>query len=97
MPVPPILSVAPTTIRITACAGTLTTTQFTITNTGGTPFSWAASPSVSSYKLNPSSGSLGAGMHQTVTVSNILLSGTITITAPIAQSSPQQVIITCTV
>jgi hypothetical protein len=52
---------------------------------------------VSSYKLNPSSGSLGAGMYQTVTVSNILPSGAITIAAPTAQSSPQQVTITCTV
>jgi hypothetical protein len=32
-----------------------------------------------------------------VTVSNILLSGTVTITAPNARSSPQQVSIACTV
>lgn len=93
-PVPPILSVAPTAITLTTCVAA--TTQFTLINTGGTPFSWTASPS-GSYKLSPGNGSLGAGMYQTVTVSNVLLSGTVTVTAPTAQSSPQHVSITCTV
>jgi hypothetical protein len=39
---------------------------------------------------------LDGGKQQLVTVSGILLSGTITVTAPSARSSPQQVSITCT-
>jgi hypothetical protein len=53
--------------------------------------------SVTGYSLSPASGALTAGSQQVVTVSGILLSGTITVTAPGAQQSPQQVSVTCQV
>jgi hypothetical protein len=71
--------------------------QFTVANTGGTPMSWSASAGGTGYTVTPSSGSIEPGEHETVTVSNILRSGTVTITAPSAHNSPQRVSITCTV
>jgi len=52
---------------------------------------------VTGYTLSPTSGTLDGGTQQVVTVSGILLSGTVTVTAPSARNSPQQVTITCTV
>jgi hypothetical protein len=59
--------------------------------------SWTASDTGSGYQISPASGSLAAGGQETVTVSNILLSGSVTVSAPNAQHSPQHVGITCTV
>jgi serine/threonine protein kinase len=95
-PVPPILSVSPTTITLTTCLA-ITQAQFTVANTGGTSLSWTASDNGSGYQISPASGSLAAGGQETVTVSNILLSGSVTVSAPNAQHSPQHVGITCTV
>jgi hypothetical protein len=72
--------------------------QFTVTNTGGTSMAWSAVPNpsgVTGYTLSASSGTLQAGQQQLVTVSNITLSGTVTVTAA-AANSPQIVTITCT-
>jgi hypothetical protein len=71
--------------------------QFTITNSGGEPFSWTATASAPGYRLSPSSGTLGGDEQVVVAVSGILFSGTITIAAPAAQNSPQSVTITCQV
>jgi hypothetical protein len=56
---------------------------------------WSASASVITYTITPSSGQLDAGAQQAVTVGNILLGGKVTVTAPGARNSPQQVTITC--
>ena len=66
-----------------------------VANIGGTSLSWTATGS--GYQISPASGSLAAGGHETVTVTNILLSGSVTVSAPNAQHSPQRVSITCTV
>ena len=96
-PAPPTLSVSPTTFSFTACLSVNNKPQFTVANTGGTPMSWSASAAGSGYTLTPSSGSIDPGEHETVTVSKVLRSGTVTITAPNGHNSPQQVRITCTV
>jgi hypothetical protein len=93
--VPATLSVQPTSIPLSTCVGAQT--QFTVSNTGGAPLSWSATASVTSYSLSPTSGTLNGGSQQVVTVSGILLSGTITVTAPGARQSPQQVSVTCQV
>jgi hypothetical protein len=57
---------------------------------------WSATANMG-YILSPSSGTLEAGQQQTVSVTNVLPgTGTVTVTAPMAQNSPQQVTITCT-
>lgn len=89
----PALAVAPHEIRITVCAAA--TTQFTVMNTGGGVMAWSANASNNSYTISPSSGSLGRGEHETVTVSNIALSGQVTVDAPGATNTPQTVTITC--
>lgn len=91
--VPATLSVQPASITLSTCVAAQT--QFTVRNTGGAPLSWNATASVSGYRLSPSSGTLNGGGQQVVTVSGILLSGTITVTAPGARQSPQQVSVTC--
>jgi hypothetical protein len=93
--IPATLSVQPTSITLATCIAAQT--QFTVSNTGDASLSWSASASVTSYGLSPSSGTLNAGGQQVVTVSGILLSGTIMVTAPGARNSPQQVTITCQV
>lgn len=92
--VPATLSVQPTSITLSTCVAAQT--QFTVSNTGGAPFSWSVTASVTAYSLSPASGTLNGGAQQVVTVSGILLSGTITVTAPGARNSPQLVSITCT-
>jgi cytoskeletal protein RodZ len=91
--VPATLSVQPTSITLSTCVAAQT--QFTVRNTGGAPLSWSATASVTSYGFSPASGTLNGGDQQVVTVSGILLSGTITVTAPGARQSPQQVSVTC--
>jgi hypothetical protein len=94
-PAPPTLSVSPTTIPLFACVAAQT--QFTITNTGGQVLTWSVSASVTGYQISPGSGSIDPGLQETVTVSNILQSGIVTVSAPGARNAPQQVSITCTV
>jgi hypothetical protein len=94
-PVPATLSVQPSSITLSTCV--VAQTQFTVRNTGGTPLSWNATASVTGYSLSPTSGTLNGGSQQVVTVSGILLSGAITVTAPGARQSPQQVRVTCQV
>ena len=93
-PVPPTLDVSPTSFDFTLCLGNQPT--FTVSNTGGAPFSWTATASGLGYTLSPSSGTLGGGELTVVQVSNILSSGTITVTGAGARNSPQHVTITCT-
>jgi hypothetical protein len=69
---------------------------FTVSNTGGAPFSWTATASGLGYMLSPSSGTLGGGEQTVVTVTTIALPGTITVTGAGARNSPQYVTITCT-
>ncbi len=92
---PPTLSVAPTQFsRLTCVAASV---QFQVLNSGGGSLAWIANASDSHYHLSPASGSLAHNEQQTVTVSMISLSGSITITALGAQNSPQTVTISCTV
>jgi hypothetical protein len=95
-PGPPSLLVSPISITLTACLA-ITKTQFTIANTGGTSTSWTASATGTGYQISPASGGIAAGGQVTVTVSSILVSGSVTVSAPAAQHSPQHVSITCTV
>jgi serine/threonine-protein kinase len=95
-PALPIMSVSPTTITLTTTTRlAVTQTQFTVANIGGTSLSWTALDNGGGFRLSPASGSIAAGGHETVTVSNILLSGSVTVSAPGAQNSPQTVTITC--
>jgi hypothetical protein len=72
------------------------TAQFTVSNTGGGTLEWTATASDPLYALDPSSGTLASGdAPQTVSVSHIMLSGTISVTDPNANGSPQTVTITC--
>lgn len=89
----PALSVSPTTITIAVCLGS--TTRFTVTNTGDGVMTWSGTGSRAAYKISPQSGSLDNGQQQTVTVSGISASGSITIAAPGADGAPQTVTITC--
>ena len=94
-PIPPTLDVSPTSIQITLCVAAQRT--FTVSNTGGAPFSWTATAASGlTYKLSTSSGTLGGGELTVVQVSNILSSGNITVTGAGARNSPQYVTITCT-
>jgi hypothetical protein len=88
--------ISPTAINLSACLA-ITQAQFTVANTGGMSLSWTASDNGRVYQISPGSGSIAAGGQETVTVSNILLSGSVTVSAPNAQHAPQQVTITCTV
>jgi hypothetical protein len=92
VPGPAYLYVYPPTISVLLC-GLGQTKTFTITNKGGTTMEWSASATM--YRITPSSGTISAGGSQTVTVSNIYLNGTVTVTAPKAANSPQQVTIKC--
>jgi hypothetical protein len=92
-PAPPLLSVTPLAISIKGCV--LGQAQMTIWNKGGTSLHWSAAPSNTLYLLSASNGTLAANQSQTVTISDITLSGTVTVTAPGAQMSPQKVVITC--
>lgn len=90
----PRLSVQPMKIDIAVCLGGAKT-QFTVANTGGGSLTWSATASDATYTLAPSSGTVNGGSQDTVMVSGISGSGTITIDAPGAQNAPQQVTITC--
>jgi hypothetical protein len=80
-------------IILTFCFGAQT--QFTIANTGGVSFSWTATASSAGERVSPASGTLGGGKRQVVSVSRIMATGTITVTAPRARNAPQRVTITC--
>ena len=56
---------------------------------------WSASDSPDSYVITPGSGTVNAGGNQPVTVNNITDSVIVTITAPNAANSPQQVTVNC--
>ena len=85
---------SPTCFAFTACLA-VNRAQFTVANTGGTSLSWSASAGSSGYTVSPTSGSLTPGQSVVVTVSTILVSGTVKISAPGALNVPQQVTITC--
>jgi hypothetical protein len=87
------LIVDPTAILLPRCL--LAQTHFTIANTGSAPFAWTATANVLGERITPTSGTLGGDKEQTVDVSRITASGTITVTAPAARNSPQHVTITC--
>ncbi|MGE5334307.1 MAG: hypothetical protein ACM3N4_06365 [Nitrososphaerota archaeon] len=89
----PTLAVAPLKITLSTCISA--STQFTVTNMGGGTMSWSASPSDRLYNVSPQGGFLSKGQQQTVTVRNITLNGTITVSASGAANSPQTVTITC--
>jgi hypothetical protein len=97
-PVPgqPALTVAPTSFSGLLCLVVPRTAQFTVTNSGDGVMTWSATASQQGYKISPQSGSLGNGQQQSVTVSSISASGSVTITAPGAANSPQTVSINCT-
>jgi len=96
-PISASLSVQPTKFQPRLCiASAAGQIQFTVANMGEAPLTWTAT-SDHPYEIDPSSGTLDGGDHVAVTVSNIQRSGTVTITAPGAQNSPQTVTIICTV
>jgi hypothetical protein len=90
----PSLTVSPTKVSNLLCLNS--SFKLTVTNTGNGAMTWSASGSRAAYKTSPQSGSLDSGQQQTVTVSGISASGTVTIDAPGAANSPQIVTITCT-
>ncbi len=91
----PVLVVTPNSFTLSVCAANKVT--FSIENTGGSTLKWVAS---SHYTLSQSQDVLAAGGSDSVTASNILQSGTVTVTAtdingnPLP-SSPQTVTVTC--
>jgi hypothetical protein len=87
------LTVDPTAILLPRCL--LAQTHFTVANTGGAPFAWTATANVAGERITPAGGTLGGEKEQTVDVSRITASGTITVTAAAARNSPQHVTITC--
>jgi hypothetical protein len=90
----PTLAVEPHQIHFTtACVAA--SAQFTVTNSGGGTLEWSATSSNTLYQLTPASGALSHDQQQAVTVSNITLSGQITIAASGAANAPQTVTITC--
>ena len=90
----PVLNVSPAKITIAVCLGS--STHVTVTNTGDGVMTWSASGSRSAYRMTPQSGSLDSGQQQTITVSGISASGSVTFAAPGADGTPQTVTITCT-
>jgi len=102
-PSPPVLEVTPQSITKTLCAGgQLTQATFTIQNGGGDTLKWTASSSNTKYSITPSQGVVAPGdSPQSVTVSNIFQSGTVTVSATDVNgnplpSSPQTVTVKCT-
>jgi hypothetical protein len=92
---PAIMSVSPTVFNSLLCFNLGDTRIFTIFNNGGSLLHWTASKSVPGYLLSKSSGSIGPGQTQQVTVKSILLSGTVTVSAPGAQGSPATIHFNC--
>jgi hypothetical protein len=90
----PVLSVNPTQINAGICA--TKSEQFTVSNSGGGSFTWSASASNLAYGVSPASGTLSSGQQTTVTVTDIVKSGSVNVEAPGVQGSPQTVSITCT-
>jgi hypothetical protein len=93
-PTPAYLSVYPTTFSGGLCVN-LKPLAITISNPGGKLLVWTAK--ANNYSVSPPGGSIDAGLSEQVTVSGILLSGTVTISAPGAENSPVQVHINCLV
>jgi hypothetical protein len=92
-PAQAILSVSPTSFSHLACVAAQV--EFTVSNPGGTTLHWSASANVGGYTVSPAVGIIDAGLSEIVTVSGILQSGIVTITAPQAANSPMQVQINC--
>ncbi|HEU5347834.1 MAG TPA: hypothetical protein VFU63_04400 [Ktedonobacterales bacterium] len=90
----PALAVVPHQMTLSVCVSA--SARFTVTNTGGGSLAWSASASRAEYDVSPKSGLLASGQQQTVTVSGITLSGSVTVSAPRAADAPQTVTITCT-
>lgn len=90
----PVLNVAPAQIALAVCLGS--STHFAVTNAGEGVMTWSASGSRTAYRMTPQNGALDSGQQQTVTVSGISASGSVTIAAPGADGAPQTVTITCT-
>jgi len=96
LPPQPILSVTPANQNVTSPAGT---TSFAVTNTGTGSMSYSAAVTTGSDWLSISNGSTGGNNGIIVTAysqnnSSTSRVGTITITAPGAIGSPQQVTVT---
>jgi hypothetical protein len=89
----PALGVEPHQIHLTLCVDG--SAQFTVANSGGGTMEWSATASNALYQIAPPSGALSHDQQQAVTVSNITLSGQITIDASGAANAPQTVTITC--
>ena len=89
----PALAVSPASVTFAVCLGS--TTRFTVSNTAAGVMSWSATGSRPAYKIAPQSGSLDSGQQQTVTVSGISASGSVTFAAPGADGAPQTVTIKC--
>jgi hypothetical protein len=105
---PPILFVNTTEVGVKINTGVSTTAQgtqpLTIGNTGGGSLGWTTSSSVNWLSISPSSGTLGAGGSQAVSVAwnlagvqkGVTYTGVITITATGANGSPQTITVQIT-
>ena len=101
----PTIGLSPSGLSFEAEEGTNPPAQtFTVTNQGGATLNWSASDNANWLSLSPTSGSLGAGQSEEVTVSvNGASLGhgnfqtTITVSDPNADNSPQTIPVTLTV
>ena len=99
---PGVLEVAPSALVYSgSVGGSAPALSFTITNSGGSPFSWTAASSVAWVTLSPTSGTLAAGASTTVTVTLSTTglpagtsSGLITVTAPGATGTQKAITVT---
>lgn len=98
-PAPPVLAVTkPSSPNIIACQSPNgATSTFSVANSGGSPLTWTATTPDVTYQINPATGTLAPGAQQSVSVSQIHTSNSVTITANGAENSPQTVTIKCLV
>ncbi len=87
------LDVRPNDVSLTSCRAAQT--NFTITNTGDSDFTWNATAPGTGYGLIPASGTLAVGAKQVVQVSGIQTSGVTLVTVRPANNSSQLVTIRC--
>ncbi len=96
-PAPPVLVVSkPSSPNIIACQSPNgATSTFSVANSGGSPLTWTATTPDVTYQIDPATGTLAPGTQQSVSVSHIHTTNSVTITANGAANSPQTVTIRC--
>jgi serine/threonine protein kinase len=94
-PIPPVLAVSPST-QVSGCfddGGGFA--DITIANQGGGTMNWSFTHLPSGAVADQPSGSITGNQPASVSLSNIVIAGTVTVTAPGAVGSPASVKITC--